>query len=268
MRAAAIQMNSSADVTTNLLTAGQQIAVAALQGADLVVLPENFALMTQAKYGKLDIAENLKNGPIQHFLSEQAIKNNIYIVGGTIPIKSHESNRVYNSCIVYNNAGEQIAYYHKIHLFDAAVIPESEVYTESETIIPGNQTVVIDTTLGRLGLAICYDIRFPELFRELTHKGAEIIVLPAAFTLKTGKAHWEILMRARAIENFCFMIGACQTGAHEGNRQTYGHSMIVHPWGTILATLDQECGYIIANLSLDDLNKIRADFPVHLHRKL
>jgi predicted amidohydrolase len=266
-RIAAIQMTSGTDVQKNLQQAEHLIKQAAQQGAQLIVLPENFVFMGETENGKFEISEELGHGPIQDFLATQAKQHNVWIVGGSMPIKSLVPNKVYNACTVYNDRGEQVACYNKIHLFDANVKPGSEVYEESKTIAAGKDVVVLDTPIGRLGLAICYDIRFPELFRLLAQQGAEIIAIPTAFTVKTGEAHWEVLTRARAIENFCYVIASCQTGTHENGRATYGHSMIIDPWGTVLACLPDEPGVISAEISLDHLKELRNNFPVHQHRK-
>lgn len=266
--AAAIQMTSGTEVTENLRQAATLIKAAKAEGAQLVVLPENFALMSAEDSKKLNIAEMQFIGPIQAFLAEQAAQHQIWLIGGTIPLKSPEQHKVYNACTAYNDQGEQVACYKKIHLFDARVNSSIEIYEESKTICPGKDIIVMDTPFGRLGLAICYDLRFPELFRILGQQGAEIIAIPTAFTVKTGQAHWEVLMRARAIENFCYLIGACQTGVHANGRQTYGHSLIIHPWGNILACLPTETGIITAEVCSNDVHQIRADFPVYQHRKL
>lgn len=265
---AAIQMNSACEVLKNLQQAEYFIKLAVEQGAQLIVLPENFALMGKTEFDKLQIQETLGAGPIQDFLALQAQRYKVWIVGGSIPIASPNPQKAYNSCLVYNAQGERVACYYKIHLFDAHVKPGVEVYEESKTNAPGEQVIVLDTPLGRLGLAICYDIRFPELFRALSQQGAEIIALPTAFTVKTGQAHWEVLTRARAIENFCYVVGACQTGLHANGRETYGHSLIIDPWGTVLNTLPTEPGVITAEISLPLLQQIRHDFPVHQHRKM
>lgn len=266
-RVAAIQMTSSGEVQKNLEEAQRLIQQAVDEKAKLIVLPENFALMGKTESDKLTASEALGNGRIQDFLSTQAKQHRIWIVGGTIPIKSSHQ-KVYNTCLVYNDQGQQVACYHKIHLFDAQVKPGIEVYEESKTIEAGKEIVVLDTPIGRLGLAVCYDIRFPELFRLLAKQGAEIIAIPTAFTAKTGIAHWEVLTRARAIENFCYVIGSCQTGKHENGRETFGHSLIIDPWGTVLSCLPEKPGAITAEISLDRLREIRDNFPVHQHRRL
>lgn len=266
-RVAAIQMTSTSDVQRNLKQAAELIAYAVKQDAKLVVLPENFALMGKAESDKLNIKETFGSGPIQEFLADQAKKNNLWIVGGTIPIAASDTHKVHNSCLVYDDQGKCIARYDKIHLFDVEISAD-EKYLESQAIEAGDKAVVIDTPIGRLGLAICYDIRFPELFRILLDKGAEIIALPTAFTVPTGQAHWEVLTRARAIENFCYVIAACQTGTHDNGRQTYGHSEIIEPWGTVIKELNSGMGVITADIDLEKLYQIRKNIPVDKHRKL
>ncbi|HFD86229.1 MAG TPA: carbon-nitrogen hydrolase family protein, partial [Gammaproteobacteria bacterium] len=222
-------MASGPQVTANLLLAGQLISEAVSAGARFIVLPEYFAIMGVTEGDKLEVAEQAGGGPIQEFLSENARKYGIWICGGTVPIVSPEPGRVYAACLVYDDEGRQVARYDKIHLFDVGIPDVDEQYNESETILPGKQTVVFETPFARIGLAVCYDLRFPELFRELVEKGAEVILVPAAFTELTGKAHWDILVRARSIENLCYTVAAGQGGYHVNGRTTYGHSMIVDP---------------------------------------
>lgn len=266
MRLSAAQMCSSNNTQDNLAIAAKLIKKAAQAGSQLVVLPEMFSTFG-SETEKLNAKEKLGQGPVQDFLSQEAKKNHIWIVGGTIPIVSDEPNRVRAACLLYNDQGEMAARYDKIHLFDVT-ITENEKHHESKIIQPGNTLVVVNTPIGKLGLAVCYDIRFPELFRCLFNMGAEIIAIPAAFTVVTGKAHWEVLMRARAIENFCYVIGAGQAGTHSTGRQTYGHSLIIHPWGNIIQSLDQECDIITADINLDDLRKIRKSIPISEHQTI
>lgn len=267
-RVAALQMSSRADVKKNLESAAELIKKAADAGAKLAVLPEMFAIINATDEQKLKAKEKFGSGPIQDFLAEQALKNNIWLVGGTIPIASENCEKYRAACLVHNNQGERVARYDKIHLFDAEVKPGVEVYQESRDTEPGDTITVIETPLGKLGVAICYDIRFPELFRLMQKQGIEIIAIPAAFVVKTGQAHWETLMRARAIENFCYVIGAGQTGIHDNGRSTYGHSMIVHPWGNVMACLPETVGIVTADIKLQELEKIRTDFPTQKHRRL
>lgn len=231
---AAIQMCSSHRVDENLYVAEKLIIEAARNHAKLVVLPEMFAIVGLTSQDKILEKEPFGQGKIQNFLAEQSRKNNVWIVGGTIPIESSHKDKIKAACLVFDNFGSVVARYDKIHLFDAK-ISESEVYNESDTTEPGNELIVIDTPIGRLGLGVCFDIRFPELFRELFNKKIDVLAIPAAFTLTTGTAHWELLARARAVENFCYVIGACQGGIHASGRKTYGNSMIIEPWGNIVS---------------------------------
>jgi nitrilase len=216
----------------------------------------------------LKIKEHDGNGPIQDFLSQTASKHGVWLVGGTVPIESDDSNLVRSACMVFDDKGKRVARYDKIHLFDVELIESNENYTESNTIQPGTETVVIDTPVGKLGLAICYDIRFPELFRQLLDKGAEIFAIPSAFTAITGMAHWESLIRARAIENLCFVIAAAQGGYHVSGRETHGNSMIVDPWGTVLDRLPRGSGTVVAQIDEERLERIRKHFPAIHHRRI
>jgi predicted amidohydrolase len=265
---AAIQMASGPNVNSNLIEAGRLIAEAAASGAKLIVLPENFAFMGQNEKDKLAVAEDAGTGPMQSFLAEQATLYKIWLVGGTIPIKADNSGKVRAACLVFNDAGEQVARYDKIHLFDVQLTSNGEQYNESEAIEAGKQAVVIDSPFGRLGIAICYDLRFPELFRNMIDAGAEIIVLPSAFTAITGKAHWHVLVRARAIENLCYVIAPDQGGYHVSGRETYGHSIIVDPWGQVLDELATGTGVVRASSDHDYLVKVRNSFPVLEHRRM
>jgi len=265
---AAIQMASGTNVSANLIEVSRQILSAAQAGAKLIVLPENFAIMGLQDIDQVKIAENDGIGPIQDFLSEQAKKNKVWLIAGTIPLKSDNEDKIYAASLVYNDNGERVSRYDKIHLFDVHLEATSETYKESETIDAGNQAIVVDTPFGKIGLAICYDLRFPELFRQLALQDAEIIVLPAAFTAITGKAHWEVLIRARAIENLCYLVASAQGGYHVNGRETHGDSMIVDPWGVILDELPQGSGYVIADVDLENVKTIRRNFPVLQHRKI
>lgn len=265
---AAIQMASGTNVSANLIEVSRQILSAAQAGAKLIVLPENFAIMGLQDIDQVKIAENDGIGPIQDFLSKQAKKNKVWLIAGTIPLKSDNVDKIYAASLVYNDNGERVSRYDKIHLFDVHLEATSETYKESETIDAGNQAIVVDTPFGKIGLAICYDLRFPELFRQLALQDAEIIVLPAAFTAITGKAHWEILLRARAIENLCYLVASAQGGYHVNGRETYGNSMIVDPWGVILDELPQGSGYVIADVDLENVKTIRRNFPALQHRKI
>lgn len=265
---AAIQMASGPNVSANLIEVSRQILSATQAGARLVVLPENFSIMGMQDADQVKICEEEGSGPIQEFLSEQAKKNKVWIIAGTIPLKSNHEDKVYAACLVYNENGEQVTRYNKIHLFDVHLSVSSETYCESETIEAGNQVVVVDTPFGKIGLAVCYDLRFPELFRQLVLKGAEIIVLPSAFTAITGSAHWEVLLRARAIENLCYVVASAQGGYHVNGRETYGNSMIIDPWGAILDHLPGGSGYVIAEIDIENVKNVRHNFPVLEHRKI
>lgn len=265
---ACVQMASGPNIGANLLEAERLIEEAVSQHARLVVLPENFALMGKTENDKVLEREAEHNGAIQTFLSEQAAQYGIWLVGGTIPMVANDENKVRAACLVFDSEGKQVARYDKIHLFDVELVDTDEQYTESETIEPGDEVVVIDTPFGRMGLAVCYDLRFPELFRQQLQDGMEIVVLPSAFTAITGRAHWEVLVRARAIENLCYVIAPDQGGFHLSGRETHGHSMIVDPWGTVLNSLGRGPGVVCADVELGRLNSARRNFPVHQHRRL
>jgi nitrilase len=261
-------MVSEPDVNANLLMAEQLIGQAAQAGARLAVLPENFAFMGQREADKLALQESEGNGPLQTFLSHQAARHKIWLVGGTIPLAAHDPNKVRASCLVFDDAGQQVARYDKIHLFDVQLPQADESYCESDSIEPGSCPVVLETPVGRLGLAVCYDIRFPELMRTLLDQGLEILALPAAFTAATGKAHWELLLRVRAVENLCYVIGAAQGGRHASGRETYGDSLVVDPWGDVLARQSCGAGVILGHLDRTRLAELRRVFPVLHHRRL
>lgn len=267
-RVAAVQMASGSNVQANLTEAGRHIRAAAEEGAKLVVLPENFALMGKTDSDLLKIKEKEGSGPIQKFLSETAAKHGVWLVGGTIPMESDDPSLVRSACLVFNDKGERVARYDKIHLFDVDIVDSNESYTESKTIQPGTDVHVVDTPVGKVGIAICYDVRFPELFRKLLDQGAEIFAIPSAFTAITGRAHWESLIRARAIENLCFVIAAGQGGYHVSGRETHGDSMIVDPWGSVLDRLQRGSGVVIADIDSDRLSQIRKHFPAIKHRRL
>lgn len=267
-RVAAIQMASSPNVGANLTEAARLISRAVDAGAELVVLPENFAHMGMKEPDKLAVQEAYGGGQIQNFLATQADKHRVWIVGGTIPIKSDDANRVRAACLLYNERGKVVARYDKIHLFDVKIHESGETYIESQTTEPGGEIVVVDTPFGRLGLSVCYDLRFPELFRRMVNEKVEIIVIPSAFTATTGRAHWEILTRARAIENLSYVIAAAQGGYHINGRETHGDSMIIDPWGKILDRLPRGSGFVVANINLDFLRQVRRNFPTLEHRRI
>jgi deaminated glutathione amidase len=265
---AAIQMASGPNVKANLAEAEKLIKIAVQQKAELVVLPENFAIMGMEETDKVKIAEEPGSGLLQNFLKETAIRHKIWLVGGTIPLRSDEPGKVYAACLLINPQGEQVARYNKIHLFDVTIEASNESYTESETISAGEDIVVVDTPFGRLGFAVCYDLRFPELFRAMVEQNMEICAVPSAFTSLTGKVHWESLLRSRAIENLSFMIAADQGGYHVGGRETHGDSMIVDPWGHVLNRLPHGTGVVVANIDLAKLEHTRKMFPALDHLRL
>ncbi|MDA3920604.1 MAG: carbon-nitrogen hydrolase family protein [Salinisphaera sp.] len=271
---AAIQMSSRNDVAGNLAQANDLLRDAAARGAQLAVLPENFALMGAKETDKLSVAEPDGAGrghtPIQEFLAEAAARYSLWIVGGTIPIASNEPDRVYPACCVYDSTGARVARYDKIHLFDVGVPDSAEAYRESATFVPGdNPPIVIDSPFGRLGLSICYDLRFPELYRRLAADGAETIVAPSAFTHTTGLAHWHVLARARAIENLVTIIAPNQAGHHASGRQTFGHSLIVDAWGSVQAEAGSDTAEVItARIDRARQTAIRDGFPCLSHRRL
>jgi len=266
-KCAAIQMASSPNVGANLLEAEKLIAEAAKAGAKLVALPENFALMGEHEQDKIRVKEVDGQGPIQSFLAETALKYGVWIVGGTMPIAGDAENKVRAACLIYNDRGERVARYDKMHLFDVSVPGTNEVYRESDSIEAGAHPLVFDTPFGRMGVAVCYDLRFPEFFREMARMGMEILVIPSAFTAETGAAHWELLLRARAVENLCYIIAPNQGGFHINGRKTFGHSMIVDPWGVVLDCYKTGGGFVAAEIDLEHLEKVRTAFPVLQHRR-
>jgi nitrilase len=223
--------------------------------------------MGKTEKDKLEIAETEGSGPIQEFLARTAEKFKVWIIGGTMPMRASEG-KVRAAALVFNDLGQRVGRYDKIHLFDVNVPGTDEYYRESHTIEPGERGVVLDTPFGRLGVTVCYDLRFPELFRQMADTGMDILAVPSAFTAQTGAAHWELLVRARAVENLCYTIAANQGGFHVNGRETYGHSMIVDPWGKILATLPTGSGVVCAEIDSDRLQKVRAAFPALQHRRL
>lgn len=276
---AAIQMTSGPQVEANLRAAARLVARAAEAGAKLVVLPENFAHMGLHERDKLAIAERpvrdaqgaATRAPIQHWLATTARQHGLSLVGGTMPLLGPGDERPYAASLVYDGTGHCVARYDKIHLFDVAV-PGGERYQESASLRPGRNTarnqVTCASPAGRLGLSVCYDLRFPELYRVLVGKGAQILLVPAAFTAKTGRAHWEPLLRARAIENLCWVIAPGQSGRHTNGRETWGHSLIVSPWGEIVACRKSGPGVVSADLDLAELATLRSRFPALQHRRL
>lgn len=265
-RMAAVQMSSGPAVPANLDEAGRQINAAAAAGAKLVVLPENFALMPLNDADRLAAKEMDGQGPIQDFLSTQARRHRVWLVGGTIPLAANNPEKIRSACLLFNDRGARVARYDKIHLFDVT-LDNGEQYQESRSFEPGDNVVVADTPCGRLGLAVCYDLRFPELFRRLLDQDAEIIAVPAAFTAHTGKAHWEVLVRARAIENLVYLVASAQGGFHANGRETYGDSMIVSPWGEVLVRLARGAGYVMVECDRQRLQGARTSLPSIRHRR-
>lgn len=266
-RIAAIQMTSGVEVAANLATAKQLVAEAARAGAGLAVLPENFALMARTDAERLGAAEDDGRGPIQDFLAETARRHGLWLVGGTLPIKASTPHKARAACLLFDDKGARAARYDKIHLFDV-VLPNGEQYRESAVFEHGTDIVVADTPFGKLGLAVCYDLRFPELFRAMVDRGAECFAVPSAFTAVTGRAHWEVLVRARAVENFAYVIAAAQGGRHANGRETYGHSMVVNPWGEIVAQRETGEAVVAADCDRARQTDIRARLPSLRHRRL
>ncbi len=268
MKLAAVQMISGPDVTPNLATAGRLIADAAAAGAQLVALPEYFPLIGASDVDRLAARESDAGGPIQDFLAAAAQKHGLWLVGGSIPLQADDPAKLRNSCLVYDPAGRRVARYDKIHLFGFR--KGAEAYDEAATIERGDQVVAFDMSFGphvlRVGVAICYDLRFPELFRAM---GAlDLLVLPAAFTETTGRAHWEMLLRARAVENQCYVLASAQGGLHPTGRMTHGNSMIVDPWGEVVARMDKGEGIVVADFDPQLISDTRASLPALKHRIL
>jgi predicted amidohydrolase len=273
MKVAAIQMTSGPDVTVNLEQARGLLEEAAAHGAGLAVLPENFAFMGLHDADKRAVAESDGSGPIQGFLSSTALKLRVTIVAGTIPLRAGEDGRVAAASLVYAPDGKRVGRYDKIHLFDVDIPSGAGVesggtgrYRESTHVAPGADAVVVDTAAGKLGLSVCYDVRFPELYRSLSASGAQLLSIPSAFTSPTGRAHWETLLRARAIENLCYVIAPAQSGFHPSGRETYGDSMIVDPWGRVLQRLPRGRGSVLADVDLNAQAEVRRNFPALQHR--
>ncbi len=265
---AAVQMASGPNLDANLLEAGRLIKTAADGGARLVALPENFAMMGLRDPDVLAYREREGEGPIQEFVRERCRRHQIWIVAGTIPMHCEVKDKMASACMLFDDQGELRARYDKIHLFDVTLPASGESYNESATIRSGREPVVADSPFGRVGLTVCYDLRFPELFRALLDQGVELIVLPAAFTAQTGKAHWEALLRARAIENLVYLVASAQGGYHLNGRETHGHSMILDPWGTILGRRARGAGVVLADIDLHRLKEIRKNFPCINNRRL
>lgn len=264
VKVAGIQMASSPSVSANLTEAERLIKLAAEEGAKIVVLPEYFCIMGIHDTDKVRVREKEGDGPIQNFLSKMAKKHKILLIGGTVPLVSSASNKVRNSCLVYNEKGKQIARYDKIHLFGLDLATEH--YHEENTIEPGDEVIVVETPYGKIGLSTCYDLRFPELYRAMGE--VDMIVVPSAFTETTGKAHWETLIRARAIENLCYVIAPAQGGYHLSGRETHGNSMIVDPWGVILDRLPRGSGIVMAGVNTHYEASLRKSLPALKHKTI
>jgi len=268
MKIAALQMTSGPDVRANLAAAGTLLAAAAGAGAGLAVLPENFAFIGIADADKRRIAEPQGSGPIQDFLADAARSLRLWIVAGTVPLKVPGEGRVAAASLVFEDTGQLAARYDKIHLFDVDIPGRREHYRESADIAPGNEAIVVDTPAGKLGLAVCYDMRFPELFRRLSGAGAQLLSVPSAFTAPTGRAHWETLLRARAIENLCYVVAAAQSGVHPNGRETYGDTLIVDYWGRVLRRKPRGQGFVMSEIDLVRQAEARASFPALRHRMM
>ncbi len=264
VKVAGIQMASGPNVAANLSEAERLIEIAVDQGAKLVVLPEYFAIMGLKDTDKVEVAEKEGDGPIQNFLSDLSKKHDVWIIAGSIPLQARAAGKVRNACLVYDNTGKIAARYDKIHLFGLDL--GNERYHEEKTIEAGDQVVVVDTPFGKIGLSICYDLRFPELFRAMGE--VDIIAIPAAFTETTGKAHWETLVRARAIENLSYVITSAQGGYHTSGRETHGNSMIVDPWGVVLDRLPRGSGVVMASINRDYQASLRKSLPALKHRTI
>ncbi|WP_456415674.1 carbon-nitrogen hydrolase family protein [Thiolapillus sp.] len=267
-KAACIQLASGSNVNANLLEAQRLMEHAVREGVRLIVLPENFAYMGAQCSDMLEICEEDNDGPIQHFLSQTAQKLGIWLVGGTIPIATESPQKLRAACLLYDDKGQRVARYDKMHLFDVNLVETDEQYVESESIEPGDQLCVVDTPFGKLGLSVCYDLRFPEMYRAMLDQGMELLTLPAAFTAMTGAAHWDALLHARAIENLSFTLAAAQGGFHISGRKTWGHSMIIDPWGNKLAEQTSGNGPVIAEINMEFLQATRRNFPSLQHRRI
>jgi nitrilase len=267
-KVAAIQMTSSHLVADNLAVAGELLREAKDLGAEVACLPENFSFIGLRDADKLEVAEPDGDGVVQSFLSNTARQLGMWILGGTIVIRGGDERHVANASLLIDAAGKRVARYDKIHLFDVSIPGRDEQYRESTHVTPGRIPVIAETPVGRLGLSVCYDMRFPELYRELVLRGAEWLAMPAAFTVPTGRAHWETLLRARAIENLCYVVAPAQTGTHSSGRETYGDSLIVDYWGQVLSRLPKGRGVITAEIDLAQQAETRARFPALDNRQL
>lgn len=278
-KAAVVQMVSTGNLDDNLAAADRLVAQAVQQGAGLVLLPENFAVLDGGPLAARAEREGDETAPLQRFLSDLARSHDIWLIGGTMPMMTRPrmgvaeaetvpDGRVRPASLVFDNEGRQVARYDKIHLFDVQVDDGQAQYSESRSFEPGDQVETIATPAGTVGLSICYDLRFPELYRRLLENGAEIFTVPSAFTQVTGAAHWEVLLRARAIENQCYVLAANQGGVHNARRETFGHSMIVDAWGRVLACVEKGEGVAVADIDRGGMQELRRKMPVQQHRRL
>lgn len=268
-RVAVVQMNSSAHVDENLATTARLLRKARDDGAQLAALPENFAFMGARDTDKLALAEATGAGPIQAFLAEQARELQICVIAGTVPLSvPGDAGRVAPASLVFDAQGHCVARYDKIHLFDVDLPERNEPYRESATVAAGTVPIVADTSIGRVGLSVCYDVRFPELYRELVAQGAQILNIPAAFTADTGRAHWDVLLRARAVENLSHVLASAQVGEHANGRRTHGNALIAAPWGEVLARAPDGEGIAVADIDLTMQHRLRERFPALSHRRL
>jgi deaminated glutathione amidase len=263
-RVAALQMVSTPDRERNLAEAGRLIAEAARDGAQLVLLPEYFCFMGFKDTDKLAICETPGHGPIQQFLADAAREHRVWVIGGTLPLESPEPSRVLNTTLVFDPSGAQVARYDKIHLFNFEKGEES--FDEARTICPGGEVRTFDAPFGRVGLSVCYDLRFPELYRMMGD--CALIVVPSAFTYTTGKAHWETLLKARAVENQCYVLAAAQGGKHENGRRTWGHSILIDPWGEIIGVREEGAGVVAGEIDPARIASVRQSLPAYRHRVL
>jgi nitrilase len=266
MKIAAVQMVSTPDWPSNRAAAARLVAEAAAAGAGLVQLPEYFCTMGLRDTDKLALAEPAGDGPIQRFLADTAREHAIWLVGGTLPVKTAVEGQVLNRCCVYAPGGSEAAHYDKVHLF--AFDNGRESYDEGRTLRAGSEPVALQAGPLRVGLSICYDLRFPELYRALMTPPCDVICVPAAFTHTTGQAHWELLLRARAVENQCYVLAAAQGGAHPNGRRTWGHSMVVDPWGVVVDERAEGEGFVIAEVDTARLAQVRTQLPALAHRRL
>tara|TARA_R110002110_G_scaffold121431_1_gene297162 strand:+ start:24431 stop:25270 length:840 start_codon:yes stop_codon:yes gene_type:complete len=276
MKVALIQLATTSNISDDLNRVEEYIQAAQMQQVELVVLPEEFLTLSLSQAEKIAMAEKLGKGELQSILAGFAKKYHVAIVAGTLPILSLDdgadlSNQYYSSCLLFDAYGKRVAHYHKIHLFDVKITSANESYYESEYVLPGSQVVTYaqfeDYPAAHLGLSICYDIRFPEMYRRMAIQGANIFLVPSAFTIPTGQKHWEILLRARAIENLSFVLACNNVGTRKSGEGTYGHSMIISPWGDVLASLTDTEDMIVQDIDIDISHKLRREFPVLEHAR-